>query len=306
MKHWITLAIAILLGGPGLAAPPADDAWIEGLRGGWAGEDNATPMGRMGFAVLFERQDDGSLYSHSALNRETFVDLHFRLADDGRWMLKQTGGLENLGVQSHTLTPVEAPGELRRWVLEERPDYLVVDIAHSPERLHLAVQLRGENHVQFDLARLPEEALPSLRESLAAAALRSPDRESIHDRSNDRRIPAAILEARSSVAAAPANGAAHLQLAQALGAEIEREPMQSGALYAGEMLRSLRTAIELDPQLVEAYHWLAGYYMNAPPIAGGSLDEAEATARKLATIDENGAAALLAQVEARRGSNSGR
>jgi hypothetical protein len=300
MKQWITWAIMIAMSSVGLAAPPADESWIAGLVGGWAGEDNQTPMGRMGFAMLFERQQDGSLYSRSAVNRETFIDLQFSRADDGRWLLTETGGLENLGVQSHTLIPVEAPGELRRWVLEERPDYLVIDIASSAERLHLAVQLRGESHVQFDLERLPEEALPELRESMAAAALRSPERDSIHDHSNDKRVPVAILDARSNVAASPDSGSAHLQLAQALGAEIEGDPMSAGALYAGEMLDSLKTALELDPRLVEAYHWLAGYYMNAPSIAGGSLDEAEAIAQRLAAVDKDAGTALLAQVEARR------
>jgi len=300
MKQWTMWAIMIAMSSVGLAAPPADESWIAGLEGGWAGEDNQTPMGRMGFAMLFERQQDGSLYSRSAVNRETFIGLQFSRADDGRWLLTETGGLENLGVQSHTLIPVEAPGELRRWVLEERPEYLVIDIASSEERLHLAVQLRGESHVQFDLERLPEEALPGLRESMAAAALRSPERDSIHDHSNDQRVPVAILDARSNVATRPDSGLAHLELAQALGAEIGLDPMRAGAMYAGEMLSSLKTALELDPQLVEAYHWLAGYYLNAPPIAGGSLDKAEATARKLAAFDKNGAATLLAQVEARR------
>ena len=76
--------------------------------------------------------------------------------------------------------------------------------------------------------------------------------------------------------------------------------MSAGALYAGEMLDSLKTALELDPRLVETYHWLAGYYMNAPPIAGGSLDEAEAIAQRLAAVDKDSGRALLAQVEARR------
>ena len=160
----------------------------------------------------------------------------------------------------------------------------MIDIARSAEKLHLAVQLRGESHVQFDLARLPEEALPELRESMAAAAIRSPERDSIHDHSNDRNVPAAILEARATVAGSPDSGSAHLQLAQALGAEIQRDPMSAGALYAGEMLNSLKKALELDPQLVEAYHWLAGYYMNAPPIAGGSLDKAAATAQEAGGI----------------------
>ena len=84
-----------------------------------------------------------------------------------------------------------------------------------------------------------------------------------------------------------------------LGSAINSDPM-NGPLYAGEMYKSLKKSIELDPQLTEAYHWLVGYYLNAPPIAGGSVALAEETARQLAEFDAEGAAPLLGEIASRK------
>jgi len=101
------------------------------------------------------------------------------------------------------------------------------------------------------------------------------------------------------VAAEPSNAAARLTLARALGAAIDADPA-NGPRYAFEMLDSLTTAIALDPHLSEAYHWLVGYYLNAPPIAGGSIDKASEVAGRLAEFDAAGAQTLIAQIEAQR------
>ena len=58
-----------------------------------------------------------------------------------------------------------------------------------------------------------------------------------------------------------------------------------------------RTAADLDPAMPDTYPWLVGYYLNTPPIAGGSLDEAERFARKLAELDPQAGAEQLALVE---------
>ncbi len=65
------------------------------------------------------------------------------------------------------------------------------------------------------------------------------------------------------------------------------------------MLQSLTKAVELDPHLAEAYHWLVGYYLNAPPIAGGSVAKASEIAQRLAEFDPTGAQELFAQIAAR-------
>ncbi len=45
-------------------------------------------------------------------------------------------------------------------------------------------------------------------------------------------------------------------------------------LYAPRALNALETAVELDPNNVEARTWLAGYYAQAPVFAGGSKTKA--------------------------------
>jgi hypothetical protein len=76
------------------------------------------------------------------------------------------------------------------------------------------------------------------------------------------------------------------------------------AAYAQEMYSALQTAVELDPTLPDAHYGLAQYYLNAPPVAGGSLESAEAEAR---TLDELGSPlgeVIAAQVDARRGDHA--
>ena len=174
----------------------------------------------------------------------------------------------------------------------------------------MAVILRGRNHVRFELDRVPDDELPALRQEFEQAAATPPgEGNSIRDvlssfpaknadaDSEDRDDP--ISRARQMLAKSPDDANAHLALAKALGDAINSDPMK-GPIYAGEMYRSLKMSIELDPHLAEAYHWLVGYFLNAPPIAGGSLAMAEETARKLAEFDAEGAAPLLAEIAARK------
>jgi hypothetical protein len=287
-----------------LAGPPAHDEWISGLEGGWHGEENLTPMGRMPFVLLFEREADGNLHSRSALNRETWIDLRFRKSADGRWLLDESAGMEGLGVQQYTLEPVEAPGELRRWVWPKDPGFLSIDLALVGERMLMDVTLRGEEHARYDLERLPAEELPELKRQLAEAERLSPDENSIHQHVQDDDTPESIRTARAAVAADPISARARLQLGMAIGQLMQSDPMNMGPRYAGEMLQALRTAVHLDPSMPEAYHWLAGYYLNAPPIAGGSVDKAEQVAQRLAAFDPDGGAELLALVEQTRNGQS--
>jgi hypothetical protein len=303
-------------------APTDLDTLVASLEGAWVGQDNETPMGKMGFATLFEWQNDGSLHSRSSLNSETYIDLRFWKDDSGQWNLREEGGMEGLGVQAHDLIPA-GPLEGRdghRWVLAERPDFLAVDVGLAGETMVLDVFLRGEPHVAFRLDKQPEEVRAELREQMLAMAARSPEEGvSIHDvmasATATETTPAGgretapdpndpIAAARSAVNASPGDANARLALARALGDAINGDPA-NGPLHAFEMLQSLTTAVELDPHLAEAYHWLVGYYLNAPPIAGGSVAKASEVAHQLAEFDPNGAQQLFDQIAAREGSADG-
>ncbi len=294
------------------------DRFVASLEGGWMGGDNITPFGKMDFVLLFERVPGGGLHARTSLNSETYIDLRFTKDERGRWILREEASMEGLGVQAHDLVPAGRVDGMHRWVHGERPEYLSIDVGIEGDRLEMDVWLRGQEHVRFRLDRLPAEALPELANALRQAALLSPDEgtsivdvvkhppadlgapgRSGVDAGPDRLPTSPIEQARQSLAASPESAEAHLALARLLGDAI-REDSANGPRFAFEMLSSLQKAIELDPSLAEAYHWLVGYYMNAPPIAGGSLDRAEETARRLMPFDPQGSRALLAEIDARR------
>ena len=217
--------------------------------------------------------------------------------------------MENMGAQGYSLVPAEGENGTHRWIYEERPDLLAIDLGLEDETMIMEVMLRGKEHVRFELDRVPEAELEALREALLAAAQTPPgDGNSIRDvverfpTEGSKEASSAddpIVEARHAVAESPADANAHLALAKALGGAINSDPM-NGPIYAGEMYRSLKKSIELDPHLAEAYHWLVGYFLNAPPIAGGSVALAEETARRLAEFAPESAAPLLEEIAARK------
>lgn len=314
ISGWIVAALAALALGAAVAArateQDAEGALLSRLEGGWSGTGNATPMGPMPVSVLFDRQADGSLRSRTSLNRETYFELWFSQAQDGRWMLYEEAGMEGLGVQAYTLGPAGSTGDGYRWVYEPDPEFLTVDVAVADDRMVLDVRLRGEPHVLFELDRVPAADLPEMRRGEAVQACQSPE-EGISlaelmtagaaagggDAAEAGSDP--IASARRAVVERPTDGRAHLDLARALGNVINENPA-TGPRYAHEMLTSLQKAIELEPDLTEAYHWLVGYYLNAPPIAGGSLERAEEAAGELSRLDPEGAAGLLQQIAVKR------
>jgi hypothetical protein len=318
----LSLAITPIHGEAGVTTPSTDlDALVAALEGGWIGQDNETPMGSMGFATLFEWEEDGSLHSRSALNSETYIDLRFSRDDDGRWILREEAGMEGLGVHQYSLVPAGRIGTegSYRWVYAEKPDFLTVDVGLEGETMMLDVSLRGEPHVAFRLDKQPEELWPQMREQMLAQASQSPEEgvsihdvvteapepvacDGAHDAANEAGDP--IASARRAVVADPGNAKARLALAEALGAAIDEDPA-NGPRHAFEMLQSLTTAVELDPQLAEAYHWLVGYYLNAPPIAGGSVAKASEVAYSLAEFDPAGSKELLELISERTSPDSG-
>ena len=128
----IAFAIGLLVAwAPGLLRSAESredlDGFIASLAGGWSGENNTTPMGQMPFAALFQWEEDGSLHAHSALNRETYIDMRFKKDAEGRWILTEEAAMEGLGSHGYSLTPAEAPrsgGNVWRWVYPEDPEFL--------------------------------------------------------------------------------------------------------------------------------------------------------------------------------------
>ncbi|ANM28484.1 hypothetical protein ABI59_00850 [Acidobacteria bacterium Mor1] len=294
------LILSVFAAGATLAAT-ADDAWMEGIAGGWAGEDNMTPMGRMPFAMVFEAEEDGSFHAFSPFNSETWIDLKFYKGEDGRWLLDESAGMEGLGVQKHTLIPVDGPGEVRRWIYEENPEYLTVDVAQADGKMMMQVMLRGREHVQFNLARMSDAETEQMREEIKIAAKRTPEDMPFHTVAGEPNPDPAIRSARAAIAAHPEAAQPRVDLAAALLDAMQEDPAKA-PLYAGEVLRELRTAVELDDKHAGAWTYLAGYYLNAPPIAGGSLEKAADAAERAVALDSQAAEGMLAEIRRRAGS----
>jgi tetratricopeptide (TPR) repeat protein len=81
---------------------------------------------------------------------------------------------------------------------------------------------------------------------------------------------------------APDSSNVHYWAARAYVVKVQAE--QAIALV-GKVQTHLQTAVELDPANVEARMFLAGFYLNAPPIAGGSVKKAKEQAGIIVTYD---------------------
>ena len=299
----LTVSLAALLAFSAVPAQAAlaDDAWMAGLEGGWEGPDNETPLGRMPFALLFERSEDDELTALAAMSRDTWIKMRFFRGDDGEWLLEQAASLEGMGEQSSILVPAEAEGDLRRWVDPKSAEYLKVDVALDAKRLYMDVTLRGRPHAQFQLQRIDDAALPAMRRSMQEGLERSSDEVSIFELAGKGHVEGALKDARRQVAANPEDAGLQMALANALIERIQTHSSEAPML-AGELLSTLKRALELDPSRPDAYQGLIGYYLQAPPIAGGSVEKAEALAKQLVTVDAAAGEAALAQVAARRSS----
>ncbi len=167
----VLATLCLALPGPARAADELG-SFIEGLAGGWVADSIETPRGPMPFALLFERKDDGTLAAHTPWDRETFVDLAFRRASDGRWVLAEHARLPEAGDQWSILVPAGVAAGARRFVDAADSGRLAVDLAVREDIMEITVWVRGKRHVHGVLRRVPPEALPGLRERLAALGSR--------------------------------------------------------------------------------------------------------------------------------------
>lgn len=296
MKRYTILALLITLLAP-VALAGELGTYLARLEGGWYGENNRSPMGPTDFAMVWRRQDDGSWRSRSVQNSGTWIDLKFYPAEDGRWWLKQAAALNGLGVQSSLLEPIDGEGAMRSWVDPERPEFLRVDLAVDEQEMYMKVTLRGEDHATFRMQRTSEEEAAEMLAEFAKNETIEPADQPLVPHGSD--TPQGILDARGALIADPDSAPARVDLARAFAVQIQSDPA-SAALYAGEMLRVLQEALELDPDYPDTYEMLIGYYVNAPAFAGGSIDKAQQMAERLAELAPERAEPLQEMIAARR------
>lgn len=306
-----TAAVAILAASAAALGPPASrkagrvvvpDALVHAFEGVWLGENNPSPFGPISFAMDFQRQADGSLKSHSALSQGTYIQLHLAKSDKGIWLLHDTASLSGLGEMSHTMHPVRVASDTLYFAYLEDPQYLSCELTANATTLHMLVRVRGEEHVRFLLTRQEGEAAAAVRNAMEAARTRAADGDiATLERAGASSDPIEIANARQHTRIQPQDARAHLELANAIAEAIESASPDKMIPYATEMLGSYRRAVELDPKLPDARFGLAQYYLNAPPIAGGSIELAGAEAEALARLDSPFAEIVRAQVEKQQG-----
>ena len=68
----VATGVAAYAGAKVISSPVSiEDDQISRFEGVWAGEDNLTPLGPMPFAMVFERQENGDLFSLSRVTNHT-------------------------------------------------------------------------------------------------------------------------------------------------------------------------------------------------------------------------------------------
>ncbi len=87
-----------------------------------------------------------------------------------------------------------------------------------------------------------------------------------------------------AVAADPENAKLRTDYAMSLTVRIGEVNFMSQGMIAGKMLKAYKKSVEIDPNHVAGWIGLSRYYLNAPPIAGGSADKAEGYAQEVMKI----------------------
>ncbi len=111
-------------------------------------------------------------------------------------------------------------------------------------------------------------AADSLRQQAAAALA-----------DGDAKQAVALYE--KALEAAPADASLHTDYAAALAVRIGQVNFMAQGFVAAKMLQAYERSVEIDPNHLTGWIGLCRYYLNAPPIAGGSADKAERYARKV-------------------------
>lgn len=112
------------------------------------------------------------------------------------------------------------------------------------------------------------------------------------------RIEDAVKMGERCVAAQPKVANCHLALGNALGSKAMSAGMMSAMSYAGKIRDAFKTAVELDPQNMEARFSLMTYYLQAPGIVGGGTGKAQTLAAQTVPINAEAGKLMLARLDA--------
>ncbi|UCG50728.1 MAG: tetratricopeptide repeat protein [Candidatus Latescibacterota bacterium] len=136
----------------------------------------------------------------------------------------------------------------------------------------------------FDLAFEQEPENPAIPYYLGQIALRDGD--------NDKAIE--LLE--KAVSMDETNPGYHLVLGQAYVQKLQTVTMFEKATFAAKVKGEFEKAVEVDPEHVGARVALASFYLQAPPIAGGSVKKAKEHAEVIKNLDPTQGHGFMAQI----------
>lgn len=130
-----------------------DRDWVESIAGPWLGPVTGTPIGDLPqFFLDFAWNDDDALVAVADDGKGFRLEFTFS-ERDGQWIFTELGELPGGLVQTQDLHPVEREGDRVRFEVLDRPGYLTVEIEPSTTDFEMAVQVRGNGHGTFSLAR---------------------------------------------------------------------------------------------------------------------------------------------------------
>jgi tetratricopeptide (TPR) repeat protein len=109
----------------------------------------------------------------------------------------------------------------------------------------------------------------------------------------------AIKYGEQAVALDANNSNYYFQLGLAYNLKINQVEMMEKMTYAGKMLDAWKKAVALDGKNLQARQGLIGFYLNAPPIAGGSVEKAKEQANEIIKEKAMLGNTILAQVYAK-------
>jgi tetratricopeptide (TPR) repeat protein len=112
------------------------------------------------------------------------------------------------------------------------------------------------------------------------------------------RIDDAVKLGERCIAAQPKVSNCHLAYGNALGTKAVTAGIMSAIGYAGKIRDAFKTAVELDPQNMDARFSLMTYYMQAPGVVGGGTGKAQALAAQTALINPEAGKLMLARLDA--------
>jgi len=100
------------------------------------------------------------------------------------------------------------------------------------------------------------------------------------------RADEALAWAEKAIALDPAKAAGQYQLALAYNLKVEQASGMGKLGPAKNFKAAMEKAIELDPGLLPARQALMGYFLQAPGLAGGSIEKGKIQAAEIAKLDE--------------------